>query len=365
MYSFMELKDPGLKAGVSPNLMKNTFLFLTSILISISSAAATPIAPPTLHKGDTIAIVAPSSSPDEDPTFLARGIKELQQKGYKVKVSANLTKKHGYLAGTDEERAKSIMEAWRDPQVKAIWCYRGGYGVSRILDRLDYQVMKDNPKILIGMSDITALHAAIQKKAGLITFLGPNTNAILGKEDGKSTLFNEKELWSMISRNSFPKEGILFRNPQSFPNRIQQSWALKPGRAQGRLAGGNLCLVVALIGTPWELDLKGKILVLEEIDEEPYRIDRMLSQLRHSGHLDHLAGVILCSWTGCFSRKPDKSLTLEQVFNDYFGKAPYPVLVGFPSGHIAEQTTLPLNSLVELDSTAKTLRLLESPVNIL
>jgi muramoyltetrapeptide carboxypeptidase len=339
--------------------MKKIVLFFLILVINLRAA---PIAPPSLHKGDTIAIITPSSSPDEDLNFVVQGIKELQEKGYKVKVFANLMKRHGYLAGTDEERAKAVMDAWKDPQVKAIWCYRGGYGVIRILDQLDYQIIKNNPKILIGMSDITALHAAIQKKADLITFLGPNTNAILGKE--KSTPFNEKELWNMISRTSFPKEGLLFRNPHSFPNRAQQSWTLKPGQARGRLAGGNLCLVVALIGTPWELDLKDKILVLEEIDEEPYRIDRMLSQLRHSGQLDHLAGIILCSWTGCFSRKPDKSLTLEQVFHDYFGKASYPVLVGFPSGHISEQTTLPLNALVELDSTAKTLKLLEPPVGI-
>lgn len=354
---FLKFKLPLMRAVICTIIIFKTFIFLCHV------GAATPLAPPPLQKGDTIAIIAPSSPPEENLAFLAQGIKELQQKGYKVKIAANLTKRHGYLAGTDEERTKAIMDAWKDPQVKAIWCYRGGYGVSRILDRLDYQIIRDNPKILIGMSDITALHAAIHKKSGLITFLGPNTNAFFGKEE-KPIPFNEKELWSMISRTSFPNEGLFFRNPQSFPNRVQQSWTLKPGRAQGRLAGGNLCLVVALIGTSWELDLKGKILVLEEIDEEPYRIDRMLNQLRHSGQLDHLAGAILCSWTGCFPRKPEKSLTLEQVFNDYFGKARYPVLVGFPSGHIAEQTTLPLNALVELDSTSKTLRLLESPVDL-
>lgn len=332
-------------------------------LLFLSQSLFGVVSPPALKPGDTIAIIAPASSPEENQDTVARGIKMLMQKGYKVKLAPNLMTRYGYLAGTDEERTRALMEAWVDPEVKAIWCWRGGFGCTRILDRIDFRIIRDNPKIFIGMSDITALHAAITKETGLITFLGPNLNGVFGKDLKSDRPYNESELWRMISADYFPPGGYLISMPHNFPSRNQNVMTLSPGVARGRLVGGTLSLVASLIGTPWEVDTEGKILVLEEVEEQPYRIDRMLSQLKLAGLLDRPAGVILCSWRGCAGRRPDKSLTLEHVFRDYFSHADYPVMMGFPSGHVDDQATLPLNAMAELDAAKKTLRILEDPVS--
>ncbi|MFQ5729331.1 MAG: LD-carboxypeptidase [Waddliaceae bacterium] len=324
-----------------------------------------PIFPPPLQKGDTIAVIAPASSPEESRPAVFYAINAIIQKGYRVKVACNLMTRNGYLAGTDYDRAKALMDAWADPDVKAIWCYRGGFGCARILDRLNYQRIRENPKILIGMSDITALHAAINKETGLVTFLGPNVNDVFGIGKKTGALFCETQLWNIIAPETpFRNEGYRFPNPKTFPGKGQVFLTIHPGTGKGRLTGGTLSLVASLIGTPWEIDTTDKILVLEEVDEEPYRIDRMLLQLKQAGLLARPAGVVLCAWKGCGGKKPDRSFSLEQVFQDYFANAQYPVLWGFPSGHAAEQVTLPLNTLAELDATAKTLRLLENPVEV-
>lgn len=338
-------------------------LFPTLIFCLVCTSIWAVIAPAGLKPGDTIAIIAPASCPEENQDTVARGIKMLMQKGYKVKIAPNLMTRYGYLAGTDEERARALMEAWVDPEVKAIWCWRGGFGCTRILDRIDFRIIRENPKIFIGMSDITALHAAINKETGLITFLGPNLNGVFGKDWKSDRPYNEAELWKLISPDYFPPGGYLVSMPSNFPARDQNVMTLNPGVARGRLVGGTLSLVSSLVGTPWQLDTSGKILVLEEVEEQPYRIDRMLSQLKLAGQLERPAGVILCSWRGCSGRRPDKSLSLEHVFRDYFADAKYPVLMGFPSGHVDDQATLPLNAMAELDTVKKTLRILENPVS--
>ncbi len=341
--------------------MKTLFFLFISLPYLLLSGE--PVRPPALKKGDTIAIIAPASSPEEDQEVVARGIKMLMSKGYKVKIAANLMTRYGYLAGTDFDRAKALMDAWKDPEVKAIWCWRGGFGTTRLLDRIDYKIIRDNPKILIGMSDITALHAAIIKETGLITFLGPNLNGVFGKDTRSDHHYNQEELWKMISAESTQRKGYLISHPKSFRIGNQAIATLSPGIAKGRLAGGTLSLVVSLVGTPWQIETEGRILVLEEVDEEPYRIDRMLGQLKLAGLLEKPAGVVLCSWRGCGGKKPEKSLTLDHVFREYFSHAPYPVMVGFPSGHVLEQATLPLNALAELDAGQRTLRIIEDPVS--
>lgn len=334
-------------------------LFVCLMMISAFSVdALARIKPPPLRKGDTIGIIAPASCPEEDQKAISAGVSRLANKGYKVKLAQNLMTRHGYLAGTDYDRAKALMEMWKDPKVKAIWCYRGGFGCTRILDRIDYSLIKKNPKILIGMSDLTALHAAINKETGLVTFLGPNWNHVFVLNSSRGLPYNEAELWNVVA----PSTSYLYKKPKNFPQKGHKIKTIRKGKATGRLTGGNLALIVSLIGTPWEIETKGRILVIEEVNEEPFRIDRMFRQLKQAGHLDKVAGVILCSWKGCLGKTPHKSLSLETIFDDYFGRAPYPVLLGFPSGHIPEQATLPLNVLAELDATKHTLRLLESPV---
>lgn len=337
--------------------LQKIIIFFLCCPLWVFSLDPAPLFPPGLKKGDTIAIIAPASPPEEDRQTVAFAVRKILEKGFRVKLASNLSARYGYLAGSDLERAKILMDLWKDPEVKALWCYRGGYGSARILEKLDYSVFRANPKILIGMSDITALHAAIQKKTGLVTFLGPNVNAVYGKE---SSLYSERELWGLLCGQK--TWGDKLSIPKSPPKSIPVPVTVCPGIARGRLVGGTLSILVSLIGTPWEIDTKGKILLLEEVQEEPFRIDRMLCQLKHAGQLDHLAGVILCSWKSCQAKRPDASLSLEQVFREYFRNASYPVLMGWPSGHIADQMTLPLNAMVELDASQKTLKLLEPPL---
>jgi len=343
-------------------VMKQYFLIFIFFNLCLCKVYA-QLAPPLLKRGDTIAIIAPASSPEENQDTVARGIKMLMQKGYRVKLAPNLMTRYGYLAGTDTERAKALMDAWQDPEVKAIWCWRGGFGCMRILEKIDFNVIKANPKIFIGMSDITALHAAIIKETGMITFLGPNLNGVYGRDLKYDRIYNEQQLWKVIAPDNFSRDGYLIPMPKNYPSKSQNVMTLSPGVARGRLVGGTLSLITSLIGTPWEIDTEDKILVLEEVEEQPYRIDRMLSQLKLAGHLDNPAGIIFCSWKGCSARRPDKTLTLEHVFRDYFSHVNYPVMIGFPSGHVDDQATLPLNATAELDTVKKTLRILESPVS--
>jgi len=327
-------------------------LFITSIFAELPT-----VLPPPLESGDLIAIVFPASFPDLDDDkaqkLLDKQAKWLQTQGYRTVFYPQKITRVGYLAGTDIERANALMNAWRNEEVKAIWCFQGGYGTSRILDELDYEIIKAHPKIFIGMSDITALHQAIKQRTGLVTFLGP-----VLKYFNKQIItdFDDEYAFSSFTQllvNQMYGEAPL---PIGFDIKV-----VRPGQAKGKLVGGNLSLIAALCGTKWQLDTKGKILILEDISESIYRIDRMLWQLEKSGLLDQPAAVILASWEGC-QPKHTHSLTLEQVFEHYFKNAKYPVINGFPSGHIQQQLALPLNTMMEIDTSAKKVRLLEPTV---
>lgn len=340
---------------------KLTYGVLGLIMLVQTSATgvATPIFPPSLKKGDMIAIVAPGSYPQEDQPKIEQCVAALHQRGYRVRVASNLNERYGYLAGTDASRAKAFMDCWLDPQVKAVWCYRGGYGCNRILSLLDFEAIRANPKIFIGMSDATVLHHALQQKAQLVSFLGPNANLVL---NDKKELHPFSEQWLWIALQAGEEGRVGYRFSFSPQHNEEQAKAIRPGSGRGRLTGGNLAVIAGMVGTPWQIETKGTILVLEDINEEPYKIDRMLYQLREAGLLQDLAGLILSSWHRCRSDDPTKSFSLEQVFAEYFGNAAYPVLYGFPSGHIEQQTTLPLGVLAELDVDQKSLILLENPV---
>ena len=301
------------------------------------------IDPPPLEKGDTIAIVAPASWGKEKE--VKRAVQELEVKGFRVKLADNVFDQWGYFAGTDEARAQGIMDCFKDDEVKAIWCLRGGYGSGRLLDLLDYETIQKNPKIFIGMSDITALHTALNQKAHLMTYLGPNANFIFALPKGKNRAFAEENVW----------KAILGQMPQ--PQVFEGGEALAGGKAKGILTGGNLALIVAHIGTPWQIETKDKILLIEDVSEFTYRIDRFLCQMKQAGLLDDVAGVILSSWEECVPQHAHH-FELEQVLKNYFYEAPYPVLLEFPSGHIEDQVTLPLGKEVLLDADAKTLTIL-------
>lgn len=321
--------------------MKTIVLSLLTFF-SLSTDLPT-IYPPALQKGNLIALVFPASPLQMDlkeaREIIERKRKWLHAQGFSTTVYPPQMNVYGYLAGTDEQRANALMQAWKNPAVKAIWCFRGGYGTPRILDLLDYEWIKKNPKILMGMSDITALHAAIQAKTGLVTFLAPVVNYF----DDKESSFDAPYALSSIEKMLVEQKA----GPITLPSPIK---VLRPGKAAGKLVGGNLALLAALCGTPWQLDTDNKVLFLEDVGEENYRIDRMLWQLKEAGLFKNPAAVILGSWKDCKTTQTH-SLTLEQIFDDYFGKAPYPVIYNFPAGHDSYQTILPLNGMVELDTS--------------
>jgi len=312
------------------------------LLLFCSSLSA--VSPPPLQKGDLIALVFPASFLDkgsEGQAILNRKAKWLQKKGYSTIFYPGCVKPKGYLAGTDQERARALMSAWKNPKVKAIWCVRGGYGTPRILDLIDYEWIKQHPKIMIGMSDITALHQAIIKKTDLTTYLGPVFNYFDESDGSFDGDYAFKELEKVLVKE--------YVGPVQLPDGNPPLHALCSGKAMGKLVGGNLTLVAALTGTKWQIDTTNRVLILEDVGEEIFRIDRMLWQLKEAGLLEKPAAVILGSWKDCKSNLKN-SLKLDEVLQQYFGNASYPVIKNFPSGHGKYQTTLALNALTEVDA---------------
>jgi muramoyltetrapeptide carboxypeptidase len=333
------------------------------------------IFPPALQPGDTIALVAPAGEVNHRP--LESYVASFEQWGHRAILADNVMEEYGYLAGRDEQRAEAFMNAWLNPEVKCVWALAGGYGTMRFLERIDYEAIRANPKMLIGMSDITGLHAAIGTRAGLVTFLGPNAVWPIIREDHPPCQYAWDWTWRAIGERSyFDPTGALLpagytyayptepRDPEQAEDVLAAPATLVHGTARGRLVGGNLSLISALVGTPYQIKTEGNILVLEDVGERSYRIDRMLSQMKHAGMLDNPAGVILGTWRRCGAGDDGGSLTLAQVFDDYFKDAPYPVMLNFPTGHCPEQAMLPLNCMAELDATNLRVTLLENPVTL-
>ena len=341
-------------------------------------AEAKPIFPQALAPGDTIEIIAPAKYLDEKRVTLAT--KRLEEMGFKVRLPENLFRKKGFLGGSDEERASELMAAFADPEVKAIMPGTGGYGTTRLLDKLDYEVIQNNPKILVGFSDITALHIAINQGTGLVTFHSPLPEWGLGVDKNMSP-FAAKWFWRAILAKSYrPASGAskeqmsvgytIFTSPRdghpddvALFQDVPKPVTMVGGQAHGRLIGGNVSVLHAMMGTPYEIETNGRILFLEDVGEAPYRVDRMLSTLRLAGKFDHVAGVVL----GQFSprekeAKWDDDQSIDDVLKDYFAKLGVPVLARFPLGHVRYNATLPVGAMVELDADARTVRLLENPV---
>ena len=316
------------------------------------------VKPPALRLGDTIAIVGPASpTPPEDVAEAVRNIRKL---GYEVRVAASTSARFGYLAGDDEARTRELMEAFLDPAVRVILCARGGYGSPRILDRLDYAAIRKNPKILVGYSDLTALLLAVHSRAGVVTFHGPMAGKDFSGRAGLSP-FASRHFFSLLDGGtSFAEAAPAWGFGQQAP--AEPLLTLAPGEAEGPLLGGNLSTIAALLGTPFEPDFRGVILFLEDVNEEPFRIDRMLCQLRLSGKLAHARGIVLGAFTRCVARSPRESLTTEEVLRSSLVPLRIPVLAGYPSGHLSEQVTLPIGVRVRLNATAGTLSLVESAV---
>lgn len=314
--------------------------------------------PLALRPGDTLALVAPASPVEPEP--VERAIKRLEQRGFRIKTYGDLYRKYGYLAGEDSVRAEEMMAAWADPEVAAVLPVRGGNGVPRILDLLDYDLIRKNPKVFVGFSDNTALHLALQNRSGLVTFHGPHPKDGIGATDGFSELAEATWSRALLADNyAAGEEGFTIAVPDAAQEAIQM---LSSGVGRGRLTGGNLALVCAMMGTPYEIETQGSILLLEDIAEVPYRVDRMLCQLKLAGKLQQLAGAVLGQFTDCDPPGDSASLSLQEVFEHYFGSLGIPVIQNYPSGHCRDNATLPLNVEVELDAERCTITLLENPV---
>ena len=311
----------------------------------------TIIKPPRLRKGDIIGLVAPASTPSSKEK-IEKGAAYLEQLGYRIKFGEHIRKTHGYLAGTDEERATDFNNMVRDKDVKAIFAIRGGYGTPRILQMIDYRSLKQNPKIIVGYSDITALQLAIFRKIGLIAFSGPMTGVEMWNGIDSYT---EEHFWRLVT--STKKIGVL-RNPIDEPLRI-----LKHGKAHGRLLGGNLSLITSLMGTPFLPKLRSSILFLEDVEEAPYRVDRMLAQLFNAGVLRELAGLVFGKFTDCNPSNPSEPhLIIDQVQDEYTEKIECPVIANFQYGHIPSKLTVPVGLQAILDSKRNRIEVLESAV---
>lgn len=319
--------------------------------------------PRALRAGDTIGIVAPSS-PTFTPTSIEFGRRILEDKGFRVRLGATVHRKNAYLAGTDEERAEDLNAMFADPEVAGIVCLRGGYGAMRMLGGVDFELIRKNPKVFVGYSDITALHLAIWLHCRLVTFHGP---MVASEMAGNFSSWTAGYFWRSLTEAS-PLGRIV--NPPDGP----RTFAITTGRAAGTLLGGNLSLVAATVGTPYGLgagaatggSLEGAILFLEDVGEEPYRVDRMLTQLRLAGLIQRAGGIVFGESVDCrpaeFRPGFPCTFSLEEVLFDRLGDLGIPVFYGLAAGHGSDKATLPLGVRASMDADKGTLTIEEAAV---
>lgn len=330
---------------------------LCSSTVSAPEMEATPklIKPKRLKKGSIVGLITPASPLTTEAYKLA--IQNVKDLGYKVKLSDNFNARAGFLAGTDEQRLDDLHQMFADPEVDGIICGRGGYGTGRLLDQLDYDLIKRNPKALIGFSDITALHFAIYKYTGLVTFHGPVASSDF-------TSLTKASFLNTIRKGS--KEQTI-EYPREWSDKGDKEYAfevINEGQATGTLVGGNLSIVCSIMGTPYDVDFDGRIVFLEEIGEKPYRVDRMITQLVNSGKLDKAAGVVMGVFADCSPSSKDaeflKYAGLSEILKDRFSSLNVPVMYGMPFGHISDNVTLPMGIRAEIDTKSRSLKILES-----
>jgi muramoyltetrapeptide carboxypeptidase len=298
------------------------------------------IKPKCLCPGDTIGVISPASPGNSELTLA--GIHYLEEQGFHVKLGMTTNQTLGYLSGPDRLRAADINAMFANPAIDGIMCLRGGYGSMRLLEMIDYEAIKSHPKVFVGYSDITALHISLSQRTGLVTFHGPMVSSDMGK--GLST-YTADYFFRAVSITQ-PLGAI------SSPPLCPPPGFLVPGRAAGLLTGGNLSLIASTLGTPYEIDTRGKILCLEEVGETPYRIDRMLTQLLLAGKLQDAAGIVFAVCADCNDQLEDQSssFTLEEVLRDRLIDLKKPVLYNLHFGHTVDKVTLPLGVTAILDS---------------
>ncbi|MBD1924552.1 LD-carboxypeptidase [Microcoleus sp. FACHB-831] len=321
-----------------------------------NSSPQTILQPPRLKIGDTVGLINPASPID------AKDIEEVKQTlanlGLKVKLGAHILDRYGYLAGKDSDRAADVNAMFADSSVQAIIAVRGGWGCNRILPLINYSLIRQHPKILMGYSDITSLLLAIYAKSGIITFHGPVA----------TSTWNQFTV-DYVKRILFNGEAATLQNPIYTGENLNQNKsrveAIAPGKARGILLGGNLSVLAAMVGSNYLPNWERTILFVEEIGEEVYRVDRLLTQLKLAGILDRIAGFIFGQCTDCDPKGKEDSLTLAQVLSDRIQPLGIPAWYGSSIGHIKDKFTLPVGGLVEIDASKNIIQMLKPAVSSL
>ncbi len=294
-----------------------------------------------IAKGSTIGVLSPAYIPMKER--VVNGVRYLEEQGYKVKLSSNINKQHGYFAGTDEERVNDIHDFFADEEISAILGTRGGWGTLRFLDKLDFDLIKNNPKPFIGYSDITTLQLAIWKKTGVGSISGPMCGVEMGKGIHE---FTEKHFWNYINNT----DSIYRVNLEETPSKT-----LIAGKAQGILLGGCLSLISFLMGTPYCPDFSGAILFVEDVGEKPYKIDRYFAHLKKTGVFEKISGLILGDFLDCEDEEDDSAFSVQSIIEEYFSDVPYPVIYNFPYGHGDVKVSMPIAANTIFDTQKQNL----------
>lgn len=322
----------------------------------VSAQLATRRRPRRLRRGDVVGLVEPAYF-TPDAFDLETILETIRAMGLVPRPAPNILSRYGYLAGRDEERAAHLNAMYADPEVRAIFAVRGGWGCARILPHLDWNVIRANPKLLIGFSDITALHLALAARTDCPTIHGPNAASAWGRLS-----------WDSFRRLAFEGETPTWAIPTGTEDRLAQrngrARTFRPGRASGPLIGGNLTVLTSLVGTPYLPSFDGAILFLEDTEEAQYRIDRMLTQLALAGILGRVAGVVFGQCTDCVARNSSSigGFTLSEVLAQHLTPLGVPAFQGAMFGHVADQFSMPVGVRAEIDAAAGTVRMLEPTV---
>ncbi|MFK7934366.1 MAG: LD-carboxypeptidase [Saprospiraceae bacterium] len=321
---------------------------------SVNYPAKRTIKASRLKRGDTIGLITPGSYLSD--SGIEKAIQNIESLGLKVKLGKHIRAERGFTAGTDAQRLSDLHTMFTDSQVSAVWCARGGYGCSRLLPTIDYKLIRRNPKLLLGYSDITALLNAIYARTGLIGFHAP-----VGASD--FTTYTVEHLSQLIfadtANYSIPvaAENLKEKNTSYHPK------VIRSGIASGKLVGGNLSLIAAMVGSGYNINGKDRLVFLEDIGEKPYRIDRMLTQLRQADYFKGATGILLGVFADCEADEDDRSLTLHETLRDRLENLDIPILYGFSFGHIDNQCTIPIGVRATLNTETQRLTLLESVTN--
>jgi muramoyltetrapeptide carboxypeptidase len=340
----------GVLAGVGSPMLQSQ----TEQNVITESEERAMIKPKALEKGDTIGIIAPGTAVSDPKDFL-KAKEVLEHYGFKAFVPDAAGEGIGYKTQSVEAKVKNLHQLFENKQVDGIMCLRGGYGSGRILDSLDYDLIRNNPKAFVGFSDITAMHLAINKYAGLVTFHGPvllSGFSAFTAEQFQRVLMQKKPIGKL--ENNTHKSGIRV---------INKTRMISAGKTSGNLIGGNISLITSLMGTPYEIDTKGKILIMEDVGEEPYRMDRMLNQLRLAGKFDDCAGIVVGQCSDCgFGDSRVWDMSFNEVLDDFFKDLGKPVFYGFQFGHTYDQMTVPFGVEATMDADDGTITINEAAV---